>query len=194
VERVTWFDAVEFCNALSDMHGFEPVYAISGITRHADGYITAATVRVPDWNANGYRLPTEAEWEYACRAGTDPAWPYSFGATEAGIGAYAWYSVNSGDGGEATNRKTHQVGLKLPNPWGLYDMHGNVWEWVWDWYGSDYYASSPQDDPRGPTSGELRVRRGGSWYFAAAFLRSADRFNFNPGSRGSNIGFRLARP
>jgi formylglycine-generating enzyme required for sulfatase activity len=127
-----------------------------------------------------YRLPAKAEWEYACRAGSTTR--YYFGDDEAELGKYAWYSNNS-DG-------THPVGQKKPNAWGLYDMHGNVWEWCQDWYGE--YTRSVTD-PKGPKSGEGRVLRGGSWFNNARGLRSAYRHRLGPGYRDDSIGFRLAR-
>jgi formylglycine-generating enzyme required for sulfatase activity len=131
-----------------------------------------------------YRLPTEAEWEYACRGGSESA--YSFGDDASLLGEYAWYDGNSG-------RETHPVGEKLPNGWGLYDMHGNVWEWVQDWYGSDYYPGRPYPDvdPTGPDDGPNRVIRGGGWGNAPQCLRSAYRSYALAGYRGSFIGFRL---
>jgi formylglycine-generating enzyme required for sulfatase activity len=187
VERVTWFDAVEFCNKLSILEGLTPAYAISDIIRHEDGFIIAATVAV-NWNANGYRLPTESEWEYACRAGTTTA--YSFGDDAAQLGEYAWFSGNSNT--DDTTIKSHQVGLKKPNEWGLYDMHGNVWEWVWDWWAS--YTAEAKTDPRGPGTGTYRVERGGSWHLVARHLRSANRSGNGPSSRFSSLGFRVVRP
>ena len=130
-----------------------------------------------------YRFPTEAEWEYSCRAGTTTLW--SFGDDESQLGEYAWYSDNSG--GVAA----HEVGTKLPNPWGLYDMHGNVWEWVQDWwYGS--YSSGAQTDPTGPATGSSRVVRGGYVGSNARDVRSADRSSNSPGAR-YYIGARLVR-
>jgi formylglycine-generating enzyme required for sulfatase activity len=130
-----------------------------------------------------YRLPTEAEWEYAARAGTTSA--YSFGDDEDSVGRYAWYVGNSGD-------KTHPVGQKQPNPWGLHDMHGNVWEWVQDWYGDQYYSDSPGTDPKGPSTGNVRVVRGGSWGGSAGRCRSANRFSVTPVFQDYVLGFRLA--
>ena len=132
---------------------------------------------------NGYRLPTEAEWEYACRAGTTTA--YSFGDDSRRLGEYAWYGENFSTGG------THPVGRKKPNPWGLYDMHGNVWEWVQDYYSDDYYAISPTLDPQGAESGENRVVRGGSWHETATSWRSSFRKPYSANYRGISIGFRL---
>jgi len=134
---------------------------------------------------DGLRLPTEAEWEYACRAGAATA--YSFGDESGDLQRYAWYDVNSGV-------QTHVVGEKLPNAWGLYDMHGNVWEWCADWYGEDYYSKSPREDPRGPCSGTYRVLRGGSWFDTPAGCRSAYRHWVQPASgKGVYFGFRVAR-
>lgn len=131
-----------------------------------------------------YRLPTEAEWEYACRAGSTGK--YSFGDDADALGRYAWFRGNSGE-------KTHPVAQLKPNAWGLYDMHGNVWEWVQDWYDGSYYRSSPSTDPSGPSSGSTRVFRGGSWNLVAVNARAAYRFNGRPDFRNVNLGFRLAR-
>ncbi len=153
VLNLSWNDAVAYCRWLSEEEGRE------------------------------YRLPTEAEWEYACRSGTTTR--YYFGDDAGALAEYAWYRGNSGF-------RPHRVGQKRPNAWGLYDMHGNVSEWCSDWYSSDYYANSPLEDPAGPESGSLRVHRGGSWLFTAGICRSADRYWFTPGYRGSDLGFRVA--
>jgi len=129
-----------------------------------------------------YRLPTEAEWEYACRAKSTTQ--FSFGEEVNGLAEYAWYQDNSGG-------RTHPVGKKKPNSWGLYDMHGNVWEWCQDWYGN--YPPGPVTDPKGPDNGKWRMTRGGSWTNQAAFLRSAKRLRQIPETRLSYIGFRVAR-
>jgi len=131
-----------------------------------------------------YRLPTEAEWEYAARAGTTTA--YSFGDDAADLGRFAWYGEDFASG------STHPVGQKEANGWGLHDMHGNVWEWVQDWYGERYYADSPARDPQGPPTGAKRVVRGGSWHQSATSWRSAFRRRYDPDYRGISIGFRLA--
>jgi formylglycine-generating enzyme required for sulfatase activity len=137
-----------------------------------------------------FQLPTEAQWEYACRAGSTTR--YCFGDEESGLGEYAWYHGNSDD-------KTHPVGEKKPNAWGLYDMHGNVWEWCQDWYDGGYYANSRTDDPTGcswesPSGGSYRVRRGGGWRTSARDCRSARRFADTPASRlNFPLGFRVAR-
>jgi len=181
VEMVTWCDAVEFCNKLSGLEGLDPVYTISGRSP-ATGYpIISATVTA-DWSKNGYRLPTEAQWEYACRAGTTTPW---HSGTEAVLVYYAWISTNSG-------YKTHEVGKKLPNAWGLYDMHGNVWEWCWDRY--DDYSSDDQTDPEGPSFGSLRVERGGSYSYEAEYARSAARYQGYPYNRDGGRGFRVVLP
>ena len=130
-----------------------------------------------------YRLPTEAEWEYACRAGTTTRFYYGDDPGYALLGDYAWYSDNSDE--------THPVGQKTPNAWGLHDMHGNVWEWCADWYASDYYTYTDSLDPQGPDTGSHRVLRGGDWYGIARDCRSARRGLFNPGATGISIGFRV---
>jgi len=136
-----------------------------------------------------YRLPSEAQWEYAAKAGTTTK--YSWGNSKSQAGKYAWYDKNAYDVGR---KYTHAVGGKKPNPWGLYDMHGNVWEWVQDWYGENYYRNSPTNDPKGASSGSSRVNRGGSWFnYGAWYLRSAARFNNSPGNRSYDLGFRLVR-
>jgi formylglycine-generating enzyme required for sulfatase activity len=131
----------------------------------------------------GVRLPTEAEWEYACRAGTTTE--YSFGDEADRLGEYAWFSENS-------SGQTQPVGTKKPNPWGLHDMHGNVWEWCQDWFSSDYYAMNPEVDPKGPKQAPGRVFRGGCWGLLAWYCRAAYRYGGTPGFRGNDLGFRVA--
>jgi len=188
VEMVTWFDAIEFCNKLSEMESLTPVYTITGRIP-ATGYpITAATVEAT-WTNTGYRLPTEAQWEYACRAGSTA--DYGMGAsntqiTEANLVNYAWYSANA-------NSMTHESGKKTANAFGLYDMHGNVFEWCWDWY--ETLPSTNETDYKGAVTGYLRVLRGGCWYGTATDTRSANRLYSNfPDYSYYNIGFRLIRP
>jgi len=190
VEMVTWFDAVEYCNKLSERELLTPVYTITGRTP-ATGYpIRDATVTV-NWSNNGYRLPTEAEWEYACRAGTTT--PFNTGnnitTSQANYNGNRPYNNNA----EGEYRKsTTPVGTFAGNSWGLHDMHGNVWEWCWDWYGD--YATGAQTNPRGAVSGSLRVFRGGIWSHDGQYLRSAGRLYSNPYNRVSALGFRLLRP
>jgi formylglycine-generating enzyme required for sulfatase activity len=134
-----------------------------------------------------YRLPTEAQWEYACRAGTTSK--FSFGDDAGRLGEHAWFDKNAWDVDE---RYAHQAGLKRANPWGLFDMHGNMWEWCSDWYAADYYAKSPSTDPAGPSSGSGRVSRGGGWSGPAGSARSAYRSGYVPSNRERYLGFRLA--
>jgi formylglycine-generating enzyme required for sulfatase activity len=173
VESVLWLDAVKFCNHLSETEGLTAFYEVED-----------QTVHVPNWRAPGYRLPTEAEWEYACRANSETR--YSFGDDAAGLGKHGWYDGNS-DG------RTHPVGLKSPNKFGLYDIHGNVWEWCWDCYGVRYYAESAADDPRGPSQGAARVFRGGAWDYRPQGARSAFRIRYSSEDRPFSVGFRVAR-
>ncbi len=154
VERVSWYDAVEFCNKKSEMEGLQKCYSGSGKN------ITC------DFTKNGYRLPTEAEWEYAARGGNKSK-GYKYSGSN-NIGDVAWYTSNSGS-------KTHPVGTKRSNELGIYDMSGNVWEWCWDWYDENYYSISPGSNPRGPNSGKFAVLRGGSWCFYAYYCRVAVR-------------------
>jgi formylglycine-generating enzyme required for sulfatase activity len=170
---VTWLEAVKYCNKRSENENLTPAYTVE-----ADG-----TTVTWDKSASGYRLPTEAEWEYACRAGTTTA--YNWG-TDAIDGAQANY-FDSGAG-----NKTVIVGSYTPNAWDLYDMHGNVWEWCWDWYAA--YESGPLTNPDGAVSGTKRVVRGGSWDINVEFLRSACRVSYSPSVRAYGIGFRLVRP
>jgi uncharacterized protein (TIGR02996 family) len=168
VESVSWLDAVAFCAALS--------------ARPAE---QAARRR--------YRLPSEAEWEYACRAGAAWSAPFHFGyslsSRQANFdGAHPYGRSRPGP----NLRRPCAVGNYRPNAWGLYDMHGNVWEWVADWFDEDYYEVSPEDDPPGPTAGESRVLRGGSFYYIGSSCRAAIRFGRRPSSQSSLDGFRVA--
>ncbi|MFM8726315.1 MAG: formylglycine-generating enzyme family protein, partial [Planctomycetaceae bacterium] len=151
---VSWNDAVEFCEKLSALEG------------------------------KPYRLPTEAEWEYACRGRTKTA--FSFGEDEADLGKYAWYDGNAW---KVKEKYSHRVAQKLANPFGLHDLHGNNYEWCRDWYGD--YPSAPLTDPRGPDAGSSRVLRGGSWYSEPSFHRSANRSSRTPEFRCHFYGFRL---
>jgi formylglycine-generating enzyme required for sulfatase activity len=187
VEQVSWYDTLVFCNKLSMSEGLSPAYRISGSTDPAD-WGPMPTYSDATWNAvivvagsDGYRLPTEAQWEYACRAGTMTA--YITGNTI--IDNTGWYKDNS-------DERTHTVGEKPANAWGLYDMHGNVYEWCWDWYG--FYEHEPQTDPTGADSGGSRVVRGGSYYHHGQFLRSAFRYVSYPTYSYIYFGLRLVRP
>ncbi len=171
VTQVTWHDAVCFCNWLSESEKLKPCY-----TKDANNnWILLAA-------GDGYVLPTEAEWEFACRAGTTTQ--FSFGDAAASLEDYGWYGKNSGG-------RPKPVGLKRPNPFGLYDMHGNVWEWCHDWYAADYYANSPRANPFGPDSGSAHVARGGSWDDPQGnTCRSASRLGH--AGRNNHRGFRVA--
>jgi len=167
VENVTWDEAVEFCRKLSKM---------------------------PEEKAAGrsYRLPSEAQWEYACRAGSTGRFSFTSGRggmlkeyEEPEVPEYGWFNANAGG-------MTHAVGLKRANAWGLYDMHGDVWELCQDWYDMDYYAKSATDDPTGPVGGSHRVNRGGSWRNYAWVCRSASRSYSIPGDRYDYLGFRVS--
>jgi len=152
LDQINWTDATIYCNERSLGEGLEPCYD--------------EETWECDFEADGYRLPTEAEWEYACRAGTSAK--YSFGNSAGQLKAHAWFAENSG-------KKTHPVGKKKPNPWGLYDMHGNVAEWCNDFYAKDYYKQSEPNDPKGPAKGAERVLRGGAWNSQAEACRSSYR-------------------
>ena len=160
VEKVSWDDAVSFCQKLSSLRDEQ------------------AAGRV-------YRLPTEAEWEYACRAGT--ATEYSFGDDASALSTYGWFDANLSS--SMKGMSSHPVGEKRANGWGLYDMHGNVWEWCSDWFGK--YPNGSVTDPIGPASGSSRVLRGGGWNRNASHCRSARRRDFTPDSRYIFLGFRV---
>ena len=170
VESVTFAQCVEFCNKLSEMENLTPAYGFNG------GEIF--------WNreADGYRLPTEAEWEYSCRSGS--LQKFASGNKVSGLRAMAWFRHNSTGG-------THEVASRQPNNWGLYDMHGNVWEWCWNW--SAAYPARFAVDPEGPPKGSSRVIRGGSWDNMQNACRSANHNSAKPDFTAAILGFRLAR-
>ena len=153
---VSWYDACEFCRSLSDKEN------------------------------KTYQLPSEAEWEYACRAGTTTK--YWFGDDDSQLSNYAWYDKNAFNIGL---NYAHAVGTKQPNPWGLFDMYGNVWEWCDDWYDANFYQQSGKYDPRGFASGSLRANRGGYWSNGPAYCRSANRSSDSPDRRSEDLGFRV---
>ncbi len=175
VERTQWTDAVRFCNKCSELDALIPCYDLK--------------TWECDFSADGYRLPTEAEWEYACRAGGTGK--YSFGDIPSELPQYAWLKPHS-------LGKPQPVGGKAPNRWGLFDMHGNVWQWCNDWYGENYYAESPANDPHGPTAGKMRVLRGGAWDSTPDMCRAAYRHKefpvYSDACFGADsYGFRRAR-
>jgi formylglycine-generating enzyme required for sulfatase activity len=181
VERVTWFEAIQYCNALSLSEGYTPCYDID----------SSQVLWEVTWDreAIGYRLPTEAEWEYACRAGTETAFFTGDIAEEtcgidASLNLAGWYCGNA-------DSSTHEVGEKQANGFGCHDMHGNVWEWCWDYYGP--YETGAVYDPTGPEFGTHRVIRGGSWYYFARECRSASREMRSPTSADDFVGFRVVR-
>jgi formylglycine-generating enzyme required for sulfatase activity len=195
VEKVSWYDAIEYCNARSRKEGLVPAYTINKSRQDANNK-TQSTLDSLKWtvswdkNANGYRLPTEAEWEYACRAGTSTPFYTGDTITTDQANYDGNYPYNGNDKG-IYRESTTAAGSFPANPWGLYDMHGNVWEWCWDWYG--ILGGSVQTNPTGPASGSGHVLRGGSWQELARDLRSASRTDAPPTRKGIYLGFRVVR-
>ncbi|MBN1593185.1 MAG: formylglycine-generating enzyme family protein [Candidatus Coatesbacteria bacterium] len=197
VEIVSWFDCIDFCNRLSEAEGYAKCYAMENVA-YLGAHITSADVTC-DWEADGYRLPTEAEWEYACRAGSTTRYYWGDGNDESIMKQYCWYAKNAYDhywaNPSADELGTQPVGRKIPNAYGLYDIAGNVGEFCWDWADFGYYGTRPDVDanPTGPESGSSKIARGGSWESLAQECRSAIRHWNYVWEWGFSVGFRVVR-
>jgi len=172
INGITWEEAIAYCNWLSKKEKLQPVYSKQG-----PNYVC-------NFKANGYRLPTEAEWEFAAKGGVKSKGYKFSGGNDAN--EVAWHKAIS-------KNSPHTVGTKLPNELGIYDMSGNVWEWCWDWYNKDYYKIEKGDNPKGPEMGERRTVRGGSWDSQVNYLRPANRISTPQNKTHEFYGFRVAR-
>ncbi len=177
VMNVSWEGAILYCNWMSTRFGYDKVYDI-------DRDSTGLKIKEVHWDANGYRLPTEAEWEYVAKGGSKSQGYAYCGSNDPD--EVAWYAKNSGG-------KPHEVGQKKPNELAVYDLLGNAWEWCWDYYDKNYYKNSPEKDPHGPDKGDARVYRGGNFKSEIEYLRITRRFSLSPKVTAGNVGFRLAR-
>jgi len=185
VEMVSWYDCIEYCNRRSQREGLTPVYTIDETRQdpnNTNRYDNVKLIVTVNWSANGYRLPTEAEWEYAAGGG-QLSRNFTYSGSES-VGDVAWYYSNSGN-------TTHPVGTKYANELGLYDMSGNVFEWCWDWWYGDNVGT--ESNPKGPNSGSYRVFRGGSWYYDDFRCKSVYRDFNGAGYTDSYWGFRVLR-
>jgi sulfatase modifying factor 1 len=172
INNLTWNEVIDYCNWLSKKENLDPVYTQQGPNVSCD------------FTKNGYRLPTEAEWEYAAKGGKKSKETRYSGSNNPN--QIAWHKANS-------KASPHTIGTKLPNELGIYDMSGNVWEWCWDWYNKDYYTIEDNKNPKGPVMGERKSVRGGSWDSKLNYMRPANRISTLPSKTHEFYGFRVAR-
>ncbi|MCB1132332.1 MAG: formylglycine-generating enzyme family protein [Verrucomicrobiae bacterium] len=190
VVEVSWWDALKWCNLKSQIESRKPCYRVKNTTGKDEIFKTGTAVVTCDWKADGYRLPTEAEWEFACRT-RNSRWTFHTGQisdtgvqpVDRNMDQAGWFAGNS-------EGKPHPVALKRPNAFKLHDMHGNAAEWCWDNY-TNSLGTTEAIDPKGPASGDHRVVRGGSWNNPAANCRAASRASLSPGSKRNTVGFRI---